>query len=102
VLNNGGFERSAKGDWFAGWDQVGVTRARMERPGRPTMRRSTAGRQACGWRGADDDIVQVSAERAGHRAGNGFAVGRTYRLGAWLKPVCWRGGAINFAFFGPR
>ena len=105
VLSNGGFERSAKGDWFAGWDQVRSYQGRAwnGRAARDEAAKHSGASSLRVENGADDDIVQVSQNVAVTEPGNGFAVGRTYRLSAWLKTgLLARPGAINFAFFGPQ
>jgi hypothetical protein len=104
VLSNGGFERSAAGDGFGGWDQVRSYQGRAWN-GRaaPDDAEKHGGVSSLRLENGADDIVQVSQNVSVTEPGNGFAVGRTYRLSAWLKSSAQaRRGVVNFALFGPN
>jgi hypothetical protein len=104
VLTNGAFERSGKGDWFAGWDHVRGYQGRVwsGRAARDEAEKHGGASSLRLENSADTDIVQVSQNVPVTEPGNGFAAGGTYRLSAWMKTgALARPGAASFAFFGP-
>jgi len=104
VLSNGAFERSAKGEWFAGWDKVSGYQGRAwnGRAFRDNAEKHGGASSLRLENVVDGDIVQVSQNVPVTEPGAGLAVAGAYRLSAWLKTgFMARPGAVNFAFFGP-